>query len=269
VGRVLDSGGRVPELTSVIAAAGETHAGDPRNIDSHTGAFRCGPLMPGEWDLVVLSQGHTNFHVGHFTLAPGETRDVGAVVLPAPARVVLRVRLDAGVTVDRIVCALDSKAGGPTGSLQLEEGTEPVWVSAPVEPGDYVVSLGSGSGGAEDAFVLAARADVHVEPGRDTPVELFAERGVAQGLHVTSLRSPPPKTTVIVTDAAGVEVQRRSVYWNDPRPGRSEHEGWVSFIGRPGGYTARIECEDGFVLEYGISVPGGVNIAPDVEVSVP
>jgi hypothetical protein len=269
VGRVVDGQGRVPEHTSVLAAQVETRAGDSHPIDSRTGEFRCGPLVPGEWDLAVLAQGHTTLMAGRFALGADETRDVGEIVLPAPARVVLRVRLDAGVTADRVNCGLEPKGGGRASELHLAEGVEPVWISGPLEPGDYVVNLGWSSGGAEDAFVLPTHAEVHAEAGRDTLVEMFAERGVAQTIHVTTLRAPPPRTTVLVTDSAHAEIVRREVDWDEPRPDEAEHEDWVSFVGRPGSYVMRIESEEGFVLERGLNLAGGANTAARVEVAVP
>jgi hypothetical protein len=130
--------------------------------------------------------------------------------------------------------------------------------------------LWAGSGGSDDVFIVPVEAPVTVEMGQQAQVELLAERGTALNILVVSRRSEPPPATVIVTDAAGTEVLRRSVYWNAPRPGETESAGYVSLMGRPGDlYALTVLCEGEVVAEQEFSMPAGVNIGPDVRIVLP
>jgi Carboxypeptidase regulatory-like domain len=267
-GRVLAADGSVPPQVKVIAASAMSGMGDSSSLDA-SGVFHRGPLVPGDWDIVVLSPGRKQRNVGRFTLAADETRDIGTITLGDPGHVLVHVTLGAGVPVERVFCGLSSKGNRYGDSLKPAPDAASTWISGPVEPGDYVASVGPGSGGAEDVFVVPAEAPVHVEPGQEARVELFAEAGVAMSLKLVSHEVKPAAATVIAKDASGAEVVHRDVYWNEPREGSTDSVGFVSLIGRPGPYAVSVESGGKVVVEQGVTLPGGVNVAPDVEVVVP
>jgi hypothetical protein len=268
VGRVLDREGRVPQQVQVIASDAASGRGDFWPVDEH-GAFRCGPLLPGDWNLSVRAPGRPNSERQRFTLAADETRDVGAITLVEPGRVLVHVTLGAGVPLERVFCQLATEGAKDGESLQPSPDTPGTWVSGPRAPGDYVAMISAGSGGPEDVFIVHAEAPVHVTEGEDAHVQLFAEAGVAMSLRIISREEKPAPAVVVVRDVAGVEVVRRSVYWNEPRPGSTDSVGYVSIVGRPGPYAVRVERDGNAVIEQGVTLPPGANIAPDVPITLP
>jgi hypothetical protein len=131
------------------------------------------------------------------------------------------------------------------------------------------VRVGPASGSGEDIFVVPVQAIAHVEAGHDASVTLRAEPGTAVNIHLLTLHPSSQPTIVRATDAAGSEVLRRSVYWNEPRPGELEREGFVGLVGHPGVYTVTVECEGQVLAEQVITVPAGVNMGPEVRITLP
>jgi protocatechuate 3,4-dioxygenase beta subunit len=268
VGRLLDTAGQVPAQATVGAADVRTGRGELVALDA-AGAFRCGPLRPGAWDLRASVKGHPQHRLGRFDLAAGETRDLGTLLLPRPGRLVVHASLPPGADPGQCFCSARSSEGHLAHSFTLEDGVTPTWTSEALLPGDYEVTLTSGSGGADSVFFVPARASARVEEGRDTPVDLVALRGVAQSVRLHSLRLPAPATRVEVTDGAGSLVLAKEVHWYSYEESGPDDDGYISFVALPGAYTLRVTCDGTTVVERSLELPPGVNIAEQAVVDLP
>lgn len=268
MGRLLDTAGQVPAQVMVAASDARTGRGELEPLDA-TGAFRCGPLRPGAWELHAVLRGQPNHPLGRFELVAGETRDVGALLLPRPGRLVVHASLPPGADPGRCVCHARSSAGRDAGLLDLQEGATATWASGPLEPGGYEVTLQWASGGPDDVFIVPASAAARVEEGRDTRVDLLVQRGVAQAIRLHSPRVPAPAAHVAVTDAAGREVLSRDVRWYSLEEAGPEDDDYHALVGLPGPYTLRVTCAGVVVAERGFELPAGVNLADEVIVELP
>jgi len=268
VGRLLDTAGQVPGLAMVGASDVRTGRGELVALDA-TGAFRCGPLRPGAWDLRASVKGHPQHRLGQYDLVAGETRDVGTLLLPRPGRLVVHASLPPGADPGTCHCSARSTEGRDAGTFTLQDGVAPAWTSGPLSPGEYEVSLMAGSGGPGDVFIVPARATARVDEGRDTRVDLVAQRGVAQSVRLHSPRVPAPAARVVVTDGTGQEVLARDVLWYSYEESGPDDDGYVSFVGLPGAYTLRVLCDGAVVVERGFELPASANVAEQVLVELP
>ncbi len=269
LGRLLDTQGHVPEQAIILAIDPVLGASEQGTPQADTGAFRLGPLRPGEWELRAFVKDHPQVELGRFTLVAGETRDLGALVLPSPGRLVVSVTLPAGVEPGSTFCGARPPDGRPWAELGLAGGSPPTWTSGALLPGDYVLEVATRTMGPDTVFIVPLMASVRVEAGADTRVDLVAERGVIQGLVLRTQRAEPPETIVRVLDAAGTEVRRRSVHWNRRDENSTQSEGYPSFIGRAGRYTVKIECDGVAMPDVVVEIPPGAGDVPSVEVDVP
>ncbi len=268
VGRLLDTAGQVPVQATLSVSYVRTGRGELVSLDS-TGAFRCGPLRPGAWDLRAIVKGQPQHRLGRHDLVAGETRDVGTLLLPRPGRLVVHASLPAGADPGHCFCTARSFEGRHAGHFTLQQDTTPTWVSEPLLPGEYEVCLASGSGGPDAVFFVPACATARVEEGRDTRVDLVARRGVAQSIRLHSPRLPAPAARVVVTDGAGREVLAKDVHWYSYEESGPDDDGYASFVGLPGAHTLRVTCDGGVVAERGLELPAGSNISEQVLVELP
>ncbi|HEX5010489.1 MAG TPA: carboxypeptidase-like regulatory domain-containing protein [Planctomycetota bacterium] len=270
VGRLLDDAGHVPELATVGAAEAATGIlREPRAPDAKTGDFRVGPLAPGEWDFYLIVGGHPPSKGRHCTLAPDETLDVGSIVLATPGRIILHVTLPPGAQAGNVMCGAKPKEHSWPTMLKPMDGEPDSWISDYVDPGDYEVYVGGGSGDADTVFIVAQTVAAHVEGGADTRLEVLAERGTAQSIELHTERESPPPTNVLVLGPDGSDVVDNGIRWYDMDGDGRDDDGYVSFVGLPGEYTLRVTSEGKVVEERSFSLSASVNIAPGIEVNLP
>lgn len=263
-GRLVDGQGALrPNLDVLMGEVGGSFAVDG-TFNGTTGEFSFVKARPGDYELQVIV-GHTSvMKVPVLALLPGERRDLGTITLDGPGRIIVNATLPAGTDPGNVLC--DVEEG--TAHFTLDAGSTSTWTSGPLMPGDYTVMLASGSGEENNVFLLPAQAVVRVESGRDARVELVTERGVAQTIWILTQRDPPPKASLVVTDASGVELRRSNLSWGTPLHGAGSQAG-SSFIGRPGPHRLRVESDGQILAELDVIVPAGVNIGPDVRVTLP
>jgi Carboxypeptidase regulatory-like domain len=268
VGRVLDARGHVPEMVMVGAADPASGNGEIEPVAAGTGEFRIGPLKPGAWDLHVLVTNRPDVR-GRFELAADETRDVGTLVVSDPGRILVQLVLPPGALPSHVLGAAIATDGSRHSSLQQVEGEPSTWTSEPLPEGDYDVSIGTGSGGADTVFIASQCVRAHVTGGEDTRLDLVAERGVAQGIMLHTERTEPAPVTVLVLGSDGSEIESKDIHWYDRDDDGRDDDGYASFVGRPGTYTLRITSDGRVIEERSFSLPGNVNIAPSIAVNVP
>jgi len=269
VARVVDFRGGAPlGLQAILAQPGEP-IGVTGHVDAETGDILFNKVSAGDQQLNVLVQGRAPLKQDVPALKPGERRDLGTIVLPDPGRVILQVTLPAGAVAGDVMAILDPAEGHGAVPLELQEASPPVWISPPVAPGEYVLSLGSTSGGEDHVFIVPVAATVRVAAGTDARVDFVADRGVAQNITLSTPRLDPPKTWLLVTDAAGGAVVDEQVVWDEVEPGKDKRESYTSFIAKPGKYTLVIESDGQPVVQQALTLSGAVNIAPDVSLVVP
>jgi hypothetical protein len=267
-GRLVEASGAVPEGVNLHLALVGSHHGFGAELEPVTGAFHYEGLTPGDYEFAIWRGSSSRLLAVPVTaLRGGERRDLGTLTLAAPGSIMVHLALPAGAETNAYVALLGAEGEHHGDFKHIKDGPAD-WISGPLVPGDYKVALYPGSGGAETVFILPVTVPAHVEAGRETRLDLIAERGVAQNLHLQTERTPPPATTVIVTDAAGAEVCRRTVSWELKDDGNGQ-EDWVSFITRPGVCSLRVEVQSETLVERSLIVPGGVNIGPDCVIVVP
>jgi hypothetical protein len=255
-------------LQALLAPPGEP-IGVTAHVDAVTGDILFDRVSAGDQLLVVLVQGRAPLKQDVPAVRAGERRDLGTIVLADPARVILHVALPAGAGPGDVIPILDPAEGRGAQPFELQDGAPPVWISKPVAPGDYIVSLNFTSGGDDHVFIVPHAVAVRVEAGADTRVDLIADRGVAQNVLLSTPRLDPPKTWLRVTDAAGAAVVDELVSWDEAEPGKDKRESYTSFIAKPGAYLLIIESDGQPVVQQALTLSGAVNSAPDVIVVVP
>jgi len=267
--RVLDSGGQAPlGLQALLAPPGEP-IGLTARVDASTGDVVFDAVRAGDQQLHVLAQGHPNLTRDVPAVRAGERRDLGTIVLDDPGRVILHVTLPPGVGPEDVVAILDHAQGPGAVPFELLDESAAVWVSRPVAPGDWVVSLGYTSGGEDEPFIVPGAVAVRVESGTDARVDMIADRGVAQNLTLFTARQDPPATRLRVVDSGGTAVCDEPVMWEELQPGASQRKGGTSFVARPGAYTLTVELDGQVVVQQALSLSAAVNMAPDLDVVVP
>jgi hypothetical protein len=265
-GRVADGQGALrPDVEVMLAAVGASFAVTGK-FDGTSGEFSFDKARAGDYELHVIVRHQSLLKIPVPALLPGEHRDLGTIMLAEPGRIVVHATLPAGVDPANVLCAVKNGAGG--GHFKLDSSLASTWSSDPIAAGDYTVALASGSGDEHSVFFMPLQAAVRVEAGRDARVDLVAERGVAQMIWVATQRDPPPQAFLVVIDAGGAELRRVESSWGEPLHGPGSQAG-LSFIGRPGPYKLRVEAEGQLVAELDFNVPAGMNIGPDVRLSLP
>jgi RNA polymerase sigma-70 factor (ECF subfamily) len=142
------------------------------------GGFAFAALAPGTYHLVAFARDlPRGAPLGAFTLARGEARDVGALSLPEPCRLVLALGGAAGTgTPAEIELTPRTEELGPGDSGRALLGAE--WSSDPLLPGEYVLRV--------TAPGLAPHVEVvRVGPQPETHLSVALERGTEVVLELT------------------------------------------------------------------------------------
>lgn len=132
------------------------------HFDADTGEFADGPWPPGDYRLWIMSDDYPRTSLANFSLAVGETRDLGTLELVPTGKLVIVAILPAG-----------GHAGGATVEVRDRQGDQAHWgrVESDAEaeidlaPGSYVVRVST-------ARELAAHTVVEVASGATTRATL-------------------------------------------------------------------------------------------------
>lgn len=261
-GRVVDARGRTPASVHVSLMNMEINSGKGGHFDAATGEITVKDVRAGSYTLWLQAEGASNVPFPVKDLQPGEHRDVGRLVLPEPATVVVQLQLAPGLQANQVSCWLrtaDGAYGG--GSLPGMEDGLLERRSGPLAPGDYVVVAGG-------SFALRTEVPVTLVGGREARVEVALEKGVRADLRFVMPYAESHELHVSITDAAGVAVTDESPD-PTPFPDRNESRAILSVVLRPGHYGLRVTLDGKDSLQTGFDVPGVEGNAPIQEFTLP
>jgi len=180
IGRVVDEGGPLAGASFQVGdgerlgTVGVNTPGTP--VSDEAGRFRIGPLPAREFMLVVKPADSTlpTFRSAPFSLAPGEVRDLGDLVLPLRATLVGRAFFEDGQPAARAALQLDMSDGEQQIFRFGDDGT----LERGLLPGSYQATIyGTGFLDVHREFTLAA--------GEVEFLELVLRRAIRCPLDVT------------------------------------------------------------------------------------
>lgn len=165
--------------------------------DARTGAFRLGPVPPGEYELNIEADGMPYLRLPSIDLLRDQVHDLGVVTYDEPGRLRVRVQLPQGVNPRSIVGALAAQDGRSGCRLALQRDNS--LLSPPMPPGDYYVL-------AWGLHAARVRQPVRIEADSASEVELSLPRCVWHTLCLTPpLREgQPARLNVQIRDARDV-----------------------------------------------------------------
>lgn len=207
------------------------------------GLFVIEDTTPGKWILRITAPGRARV-VRTITLSPGETLDVGDVLLHPAVSLSGRVRNDAGEPMDAVLYCrrLDPSTGvaSLSGTGQHKRELDGTFTIGSLEPGIYILGcrgLRARPPYPADASMLSIFQRVDLTGGSVEGLEVVLYPTTVITLVADGVTEPWPVATA--RDAAGLTV--RQVY-----PGRWGVETPLHLL--PGSYTLEIE-RDGVMLE--------------------
>jgi hypothetical protein len=239
-GRAVDTAGRPIGSVRLIATRYDQGRGMVLHSHSADGRFDVGPLSPGTYVLALSVPGHDEVRerLTDLVLAAGETKDVGDVRLPEPARVVVRVRTDGDVALVRPILELcPAQATVAGGYLLQRDGTSGVFSTESIPARPYALRFFA-------ANALPETSAVDARPGTTTEVELTARSAVQLELRIAlptdvAAGELRPRADVTVEDAEGKRVLFHLVRGEYDDPVRRLKKVAVSLA--PGRYRVRAQ----------------------------
>ena len=185
------------------------------------GRFTTSALPPGEWRISVSSAEFPVTTSAPFSVTAHQTRDVGAIKLPAGGRVALEV---AGERMHALVLVYAAD-GGRHDAFEITDGaTRPR--SGALTPGDYRLELVG-----EEVAAQSLRCSVRA--GEETPLRIELKRGVRQVVALALPGDVKFPGGVMVRIERGGEVVAHGAVFVPPGSERVEDVNWLT----PGDYV--------------------------------
>jgi hypothetical protein len=291
--RLLASDGSPPASMRLFVLHAAQHTATaraaPARLDEATGTTAFGPLVPGDYRVVIVDTSGWGEPLGDLLvtdLRAGETRDLGVLTPPERGRIVVRVEREGGGpgAAPRLSLVTVGDAGGGVHRNAEWSRDGDIW-TAEVGAGAYRLH----------AFApdIAPRAyDLPVEPGRGTELVIVAGPIVRADItfELPAEGPDPPHLTVSVRDAAGATVCEGGTHetvpeWKaggkpmvsgfsvpsfppDEDPAGRPRRRVLSWFFAPGSYTVSGRFEGGPAVERVFDVPDDPTATVRVDLSL-
>jgi RNA polymerase sigma factor (sigma-70 family) len=241
-GRIVRPDGK-PATRAQISATERKGAWSGIVGPSEQGAFRLGPLVPGEWRLTIRAEGLPQLTTEWRTLAADEKVELGTIWLVAGGTV--RVEVHAP---DGLAPRMSLRAGARYYGLR---GGGRVLRSDPVPPGACQISVhGEGVG--------SQIVPVHVRAGEETKARVTVEAGYEQRFRFTDPKTPSVRRVQIAKgEQMVVDLTHRA------RLTRALPAKWQRWLA-PGEYVVTVDG-DGLRGQVRFTVRAGENDVVNVE----
>ena len=225
-GRVVDSRGAA--VVAKINAFAHRMGPDGVTTDSK-GAFKIGPLQPGEIEVWIEPTGLERIELIETNVAANETRSLGRVTVPDTARLDVVLRRADGGELDAPKARLEAPSGGWT--PLYDDGTG-VLTSGATYVGTFELVLEARNG-------LERRVQVELKANENQRVEYALAPASRRRVTIQTLDGEPlGRLHMVVRDASGVQLLEQR--WRGPKSRTSQR-----LVLPPGRLTIEVTTSEG------------------------